>query len=168
MAEKKKTLEEIVRDKVAEGGIHALLYFDVHGNSEQALRTILVDFIGRLTKERGVVFAVGEIEKPIADGELYSSYGEVKVLTEDFPSLVNVCFNYAPVGIEILEPLEIKLRSGDAQTALINVSSASSNFTKMVMEKVLTPAQKADLQRKLEARSKIGKLMLEKKGQAGN
>jgi hypothetical protein len=164
MAEKKKSLEEIIREKVAEGGIHAMLYFDVHGNSEQALRTIMVDFIGRLTKEPGVEYVVGEIEKPIADGELYSTYGEVRILVDDFPSLVNVCFNFAPVGIEILDPLEIKLRSGSAQTALMNVSSASQNFTKLVMEKILTPQQKADLQRKMEARSKIGKMLVEKKG----
>ncbi len=164
MTEKKKSLEEIVREKVSEGGIHATLYFDVHGNSVEALRNIMVDFVGRLSKERGVVFAIGEIEKPIEDGDLHSTYGEVRVLTEDFAGMVNVCINYGPVGVEILDPLGVKLTAGEAQTVLLNVSTASQNFTKLLMEKVLSPQEKALMQRKLDARAKIGKMLLERKG----
>ena len=69
---KEKSVDEITSDAIHEGGYLVILYFDLHGNSEEAVKNIMVGFIGKLTKEPGVIYAVGEIDKPQKKEEMDS------------------------------------------------------------------------------------------------
>ena len=107
-----KSVDEITSDAIEDGGYLCLLYFDMHASSEEQVKNIMVGFIAKLTKEPGVIYALGEIDKPIVHDNLFSSSAEVKLLAHDFVTLTRICSSYAPIGIEILRPHEPKLTLG--------------------------------------------------------
>lgn len=158
-----KSVDEITNDAIEEGGYLCLLYFDVHASSEEAVKNIMVGFIAKLTKEPGVIYALGEIDKPIVHDNLYSSSAEVKLLANDFATLMRVCLSYSPIGIEILRPHEPKLSLGEVQDALLAISQYSQSFTQHIMEKVLSPADKEQYAKKMQQRMQLGKDLLQKK-----
>lgn len=160
-----KSVDEITRDALKEGGVLALLYFDLHGSSKESVKNIMVGFLTKLSQREGVLYALGEIDEVIENEGLFSTSAEVKLLARDFPLLLTICAEFSPIGVEILKPSEIKLNLGDAQSVLLNVASLSTSFTKMMFEKVLTPEDKALYMKKLAQREEIGKKLLEKKGE---
>jgi hypothetical protein len=161
---KEKTVEQITDDAVREGGYLANVYFDLHATTEEAVKSLMVGFIGKLTKEPGVIYAVGEIDKPMEKEGVFSTWAEVKLLAQDFPTLVRVASQYSPIGVEILRPDEVKLTLGEAQSALLDVAQTSQNFTRLIMERVLSGEEKAEYGKKMAQRAELGRKLLEKKG----
>jgi len=160
-----KTADEVTRDALKEGGVLALLYFDLHGGTKEAVKNIMVGFLGKLMQREGVIYALGEIDEVIENNGLFSTSAEVKLLARDFPTLLTICAEYSPIGIEILKPNEIKLNLGDAQGMLLNVATLTNSFTRMLLEKVMTPEEKALYGKKLAQREELGRKLLEKKGE---
>ena len=161
---KEKTVEQITDDAVREGGYLANVYFDLHATTEEAVKSLMVGFIGKLTKEPGVIYAVGEIDKPMEKEGVFSTWAEVKLLAQDFPTLVRVASQYSPIGVEILRPDEVKLTLGEAQSALLDVAQTSQNFTRLIMERVLSGEEKAEYGKKMAQRAELGRKLIEKKG----
>jgi hypothetical protein len=161
---KEKTVEQISDDAVKQGGYLANVYFDLHATTEEAVKSLMVGFIGKLTKEQGVIYAVGEIDKPMEKEGVFSTWAEVKMLTEDFPTLVRIASQYSPIGVEILRPDEVKLSLGEAQSTLLDVAQTSQNFTRLIMERVLSGEEKAEYGKKMAQRAELGRKLLEKKG----
>ncbi|MEM3556038.1 MAG: hypothetical protein QXF56_04945 [Candidatus Micrarchaeia archaeon] len=157
-----KTVEEVNDEVIKNGGLLVLMYFDMHGNSPDVIQNSLVDMIGRLTQEPGVVYATGEIEEPIQYEELYSTSAEVKLLARDLNSLVNVCFRYGPIGIEVLQPEEMKLGLPQLHELLLNVSQTSQEYTKFVYEKLMTPEEREKFNRQLLNRAELAKKLVER------
>ena len=123
----------------------------------------MVGFIGKLTREPGVIYAVGEIDKPIEKEGMFSTWAEVKLLAQDFSTLVKISTQYSPIGIEILRPDEVKLTLGEAQSALLDISQTSQNFTRVIMERTLSDDERKDYAKKLGQRAELGKKLFEKK-----
>jgi len=158
-----KSVDEITNDAIEEGGYLCILYFDMHASSEEAVKNILVGFVAKLTKEEGVIYALGDIDKPIVHDDLFSASAEVKMLIKDLASFTRICAQYSPIGIEILRPHEVKLSLGELQEALLSVAQLSSQFTSILMQKGLSPEEHALYSKKLEQRMQLGKNLLAKK-----
>jgi hypothetical protein len=161
--EKKKSVDEITDEAVEQGGYLAMVYFDLHAPTSDEVKNIMVGFIGRLTKEPGVIYAVGEIDQPVEKDGLFSTWAEVKLLAKDFSTLVRVSSQYSPIGVEILRPEEVRLSLGEAQGMLLDISQTSLNFTRMIMERVLSKEEVEEYKKKMGQRSELGKKLLEKK-----
>jgi len=161
---KEKSVDEITDGAIKEGGYLAVVYFDLHATTSEAVQNLMVGFIGKLTKEPGVLYAVGEIDKPAEKDGFYSTWAEVKLLARDFPTLVRVATQYSPIGIEILRPDEVKMTLGEAQGTLLDIAQTSQNFTRMIMEKVLSDDEKNQYGKKMQHRMDLGKKLMEKKG----
>ncbi len=161
---KEKSVDEITDDAMREGGYLALVYFDLHATTKDAVQNLMVGFIGKLTKEPGVIYAVGEIDQPIEKEGIFSTWAEVKMLVQDFPALVKIASQYSPIGIEILRPDEVKLTLGEAQSMLIDVAQTSQNFTRLIMERVLSDEEKKEYGEKMSQRTELGRKLMEKKG----
>jgi hypothetical protein len=164
MADKKKSVGEITDEAIADGGYLALLYFDLHAQSADEVKNIMVGFISKLTKEKGVIYAVGEIDSPMEKDNIFSTWAEVKMLAADFATLVRLAGQYAPIGVEILRPDSVRLTLGEAQSALLDVSQVSHSFTRMIMERVLSKEEVEDYKKKMQSRAELGRRLLEKKG----
>ncbi len=169
----KEDLEKLIGETTKHGAIYATLYFDAHGKTEELVRNSLIDFIDRLSKERGVLYCVGEIlppyarEKPPAeDGSesapSYSTSSEVKVLADSFATMLHVCFRYAPVGVEIISPQEVRLGLDQSHLALLDASNASQEFSEYLFRHVLKPEDIHVLDEQLVRRAELGKKLAEK------
>jgi hypothetical protein len=160
----KQTIDDITREAVEAGGFLCLLYFDVHGESKDKLQNLLVGFVGKMSQEQGVMYALGEIDVPIERGGAFSSIAEVKLLAKDFPSLVSVCMNYAPVGIEILKPSAVKISLGELQEGLLRVSQTTQAFADVMIQRHMTPQEREAFKGKMATKEELGKRLMEKKG----
>ncbi|OIO21842.1 hypothetical protein COV61_00275 [Candidatus Micrarchaeota archaeon CG11_big_fil_rev_8_21_14_0_20_47_5] len=165
MDEQERIGEEIAKRALREGGVQALLYYDIHGGSQDALRNIMVGFIGRLVTEHGVLHAYGKIEQTQKDEEAGSFFtsAEVKMVFRDFNSLAMLCAKYLPIGVEILKPNEIKLNVGEAQTMLLNVATIANEYAEEAIKKTVSPEELKAYERKLLKKEELGRMLLARK-----
>lgn len=157
-------IDKLTKDTINKGGILAVLYFDLHGNTSEVVRNLGTGFIDRLLKEPGVVYALGEIEEPIEEKGIYSTSIEVKMLTTSLVKLTNICALYSPFSLEILKPSEIKLSIEDAHELLMTIGSTTMDYKKYIIQNISKPEDVEKYKRVLEKKAEIGKKLLEKKG----
>ena len=165
MDDEEKKGEEIAKEALKEGGVQALVYYDIHGSSPDTLKNILIGFVGKLIAEPGVLHAYGKIEKPQKDeveNEFYSS-AEVKMAFRDFNSLAILCVKYMPIGIEILKPHEISLGMGEAQNMLLNIASITNEYAEELLKRSVSEEEKIAYGKKILKREELGRKLLEKK-----
>ena len=62
-------VEKVTREVVEKGGILAVLYFDIHAATKDAVRQIGTEFINQILQREGVVYALGEIDEPFGGEE---------------------------------------------------------------------------------------------------
>ena len=162
---KKSDVEIVTDEKIAKGGVLVKLYFDMQHKEKDKLQPILVDMINeRLMKERGVVYCYGAIEEPLENKGMYITSAMVTVLFESFIPLVNVAFNYAPAGIEILKPENtMTFKTFELQAMLIDLSQISMDYSKYIAEKVMKPEDVENMRKSIENRAELGKKLLERK-----
>ena len=157
-------VEKVTSKTIKDGGVLAVLYFDIHTKSKDKAQHIGAGFVEQLLKEPGVVYAVGEIDEPLQDGEMFSTYVQVKILVSGFQHLVNICAIHSPFNVEILRPDEIRLALSQAHEMLIGISTVTGDYKKYIIEKTSTPEELQRYQRILEKKAELGKKILEKKG----
>lgn len=162
MAEK-KSFRDIKDEVVRNGGYHVNFYFDLHSNSKEALRDVMVGFVGKLTNEDGVRFGVGEIDEPLDHQDLYSTTAKVTLLVESLPALMRLCLAYGPIGIEIEEPFESRLTASEIQSVCLQASGTAQEFTNLVLTKIMTPEEKAEYAKKMGQRVLLGRRLSGKK-----
>ena len=157
-------IEKLTRDTINKGGLLAILYFDLHSPDDDKLQQLATGFVDSILKQDGVVTAYGEIDEPMEKDGTYSTSIEVKILTKDLLSLINVCSVFNPVSVEITRPNEIKLPIDKAHDILMSVSSNWFNIKRYITEKVSSKEDIEQFKKYLDNRVEIGKKLLEKKG----
>ena len=158
-----KDINKLIEKTVKDGGVLALLYFDLHGNQKEALQKLGVGFVQKILQEQGVLYAQGEIDEPMQSEGMFSTSVEVKVLTTDIPTLARLCGSYSPFSIEILKPDEFVLSVSDMHEILMFLGATTHDYKKYIMEKVATPEEKERYKKSLEQRLKIGEKLMGKK-----
>jgi hypothetical protein len=156
-------VDKLTKDTLRNGGVLALLYFDIHTKSKEKAQEIGTGFVSHLLTEQGVVYAVGEIEEPMVDNDLYSSAMQVKVLCKSFLYLANLCSTHSPFSVEILKPDEIRLQLSEAHELLGNVASTTADYKKYIVEQLSKPEDLERYKRILEHKAALGKKILDKK-----
>lgn len=159
----KRSAQELIDEAIAKGAILSVMYFDVHSQKSEDVQPMLVDLISRISREAGIISAVGEVEETIEQQGIFTSSAEVTVLARDFGALANIAVRYGPFGIEVIRPDTIKLSLGQAQSLLLNLSSVGQEFAQYVLKKVMTPEERARFEKELAARAEMGRRMMEKK-----
>jgi hypothetical protein len=162
----KNDVDRVTDEKIAKGGVLVKFYFDIQDTNKEKLQPLLVDLInGRLMKEKGVVYCHGSIEEPIENKGIYITSAMVTVLFDSFMPLVNIAFNYAPAGIEILRPTgEMTFKVHELQGMLMDMASISVVYSKYIIENVLKGEDLERLKNQVDERVETGKKHLEKKG----
>lgn len=152
--------QHIKEDVLRKGGFFVHFYFDMHSSDPQKLQSIMVGFVTKLTKEPGVRMAVAEIEEPIAHQDLHSTTSRVSLLVTSFNDLSRLSLTYAPIAIEVEEPLDITLSCGEIQQALMNASSISQELTQHILTKGLSPEEKQSFERQMAQRAELGRRLV--------
>jgi hypothetical protein len=157
----KKKLEQLTDKTIEEGGILSILYFDVIGKEKEKIEQLLVDLVAKLNGENGVVYSIGDIQRaiPLDTGE-FSAAAKVTILTKDFHTLSRICDNYGPIGLEILKPSEIRIKTPEAQAILLDHVAMISNLLREIVERTMTPEERKKLAKILEAKAERGKELM--------
>lgn len=161
---KEKSMDETTDEAIRDGAYLVVLYFDLHSSSPDAVKALMTGFISKLSKEPGVIYALGEIDQPLEKEGIFSTWAEVKLLAKDFASLVKLTSQYSPIGVEILRPEEVRLSIGEVQSVLLDISQTSQHFTKLIMERMLSKEEKEEYMKKMQQRIELSKKLFEKGG----
>ncbi len=157
-----RDLEELFKAASRRGAVLALMHFDAHGRTPEFAKNFLIDFISRLTKERGVLYCRGEIESTLEREGVYSTCSEVKILVERLSVLFDIAMRYGPIAVEIVEPNEFKLDVLEMQGLILDVSRMSMDYSSYILEKTMKPEEAAFLREKMTRRAEFGKKLAEK------
>lgn len=158
-------VEKLTKKTIENGGVLAILYFDIHAKSKEAVRELGTGFINSVIQKPGVVFALGEIDEPVGgeEGKNWSSSIELKVLTKNFTILAGLCSAHSPFTVEILRPDEISLQLNEAHEVLGLMSATTAEYKKYILTKLAKPGEKAAIEETLKRRAEMGKRILGKK-----
>ncbi len=156
--------ERLEKETVDKGGALALLYFDLHAANKDTLQQLGAALVQKLLQEKGVVYAIGEIDEPLENEGLFSSPVEVRVLAKNFSSLARICGNYSPFSLELLKPEEIRLPVDKAHELLMDIAINNYELKKLIIEKVYSKEDMEKFRKNLEGRLAMGKKLLENKG----
>lgn len=164
----KSEVDKVTEERIARGGMLAKLYFDMQDADRNKLQPLMVELVNEhLLKERGVIYCFGAIEEPLEREGIFTTSAEVTMLFEGFAPLVNIAFNYAPAGIEIIKPSEMTIKANELQSILMDVSLISTNYSKYILEKVLKPEELRSMKQQLDNRFELGRKLMEKKEEKG-
>ncbi|MBD3209766.1 hypothetical protein GF318_00095 [Candidatus Micrarchaeota archaeon] len=158
-------VEKLTRKTVENGGVLAMLYFDIHAKSKDAVKELGTGFINSVIQKPGVVFAYGEIEDPVGgeEGKNWSSSISLKVLSKDFLTLGNLCMAHSPFSVEILRPDSINLQLSEAHELLGTMAATTTEYKKYILTKLAKPGEVSSVEETLKRRAMMGKKILEKK-----
>ncbi|MGV8085239.1 MAG: hypothetical protein ACP5N9_03230 [Candidatus Bilamarchaeum sp.] len=158
-------IEKLTKDTVKNGGVLSILYFDIHAKTKEAVQELGTGFINTIIHRPGVVYALGEIDEPLGgeEGKNWSSSISVKVLTKDFNILSLICMAHSPFTVEILRPEEIKLSISATQELLANMGATTAEYKKLIVTKLSSKEEIAQMQEDLKKRAEMGKKILDKK-----
>ncbi|MEW6748239.1 MAG: hypothetical protein AB1295_00845 [Candidatus Micrarchaeota archaeon] len=159
-------VEKLTKKTVDDGGVLAMLYFDVHAKSEDLVKEIATGFVNTLIQKQGVVYALGEIDAPAGGGEgkNWSTSISVKILAKDFAVLAGICMAHSPYTVEILRPDEVRLPLSVAHELLSVMAATTAEYKRYILTKVSTPEEVLQLQENLKKRAEMGKKLLKKEG----
>lgn len=160
----KSEMNKLTEDTISAGGVLLRFYFDMQNKDKDKLQPLLVDLINeRLLKEKGVVYCYGAIEEPLEFEGLYSTSATVTILLENMRSAIMVVFRYAPVGIELIQPIRaISMKASDVQGMLMDISQTADNYSRYILQSVLTEEQRQNLNKDILKRAEHGKQLIEK------
>ena len=149
-----------------EGGYFAHFYFDLHAKEAKTLQELMVSFVGKLTNEPGVRLAVGEVDEPLKDEEgeeMHSATAKVSMLVSNLATLARLSMTYAPIGIDIDEPLESKVGAGELQNTLMGIATTAQSMTKQIIQSSMSDEQKTQLERQMVQRTLLGRQLMKNK-----
>lgn len=97
----------------------ARFIMEVLGSPKENVENVLKEIIEKLANEKEMKV----LNKVIYDAEeqenkLWSTFAEIEIELPDFKRLTEVCFDYTPSSIEIIEPAGMELDSKDIQDFL--------------------------------------------------
>ncbi len=160
-------VEKVTKDTIKDGGVLALLYFDIHAKTKEDVQALGAGFVNQIIQQQGVVYALGEIDEPVGGqaGKNWSSNVQIKVLVKDFRTLGHICLSHSPFTVEILRPDEIKLQLSDAHELLGMMAATTADYKKYIVTKIAKPEELAQIHADLKARAEMGKKILERKNE---
>jgi len=162
--EKKIDVDKLTNDTIKQGGILAVLFFDMGASAKEPLQQLGTGFVQKLLAEPGVVYAVGEIDEPVENAGVFSTTVEVKILVKELASLARICGNYSPFSVEMKRPDEIKLTIDQAHALLMDIATTNYELKKLIIEKVYTPEDLEKFRKAFQNRMALSKKLLEKQG----
>ncbi len=162
----KDEVEETTRKTIENGGILAKLYFDMQSDKKEDLQPLMTDLISnKILKSAGVVYCYGSIDEPIQLDDVYSTNAQAVTLFKDLSAMVNVAFNFAPAGVEIIKPeKELVLKIPELQSIILSLSNISVDYSQYILSKVLPKEDLDKMQKTLKTREELGKKLIENKG----
>lgn len=155
-------IEKKTKDAIKNGGVLAMLYFDIHAKSKETLQQIGTGFINQVIQKEGVIYGLGEIDEPVGgeEGKNFSSSISLKILTRDFKTLSGLCMSHSPFTVEILRPDEITLTLSQAHELLGLLSATTAEYKRYILTKIAKPEEIERINENMKKRAEMGEKIL--------
>lgn len=123
--------------KVKEGWIRSTMMIEVLAITKEAAKSALEKHVKKMEaiktshiyKKEFKDFL--EVKNPFPNVDKAFSYVvELELVSKDFESLLFLVLNFAPSSVEILEPKDLKLDIGQAQSILVTVAEMMHRFAR--------------------------------------
>lgn len=155
-------VKEKINEIVSKGGLYSTLYIDMHAKTEEELQELLVALLAQIGNEVGVVFYVGKILSPLKENEMVSTTAEINLLVDNPFNLHKICLKYMPVGMEITDPVEVKVKSSDLSFMMLESGSLAHEYSRMVLNQRLDKGEYSKYMGEMKNRRVLGKDLLDK------
>lgn len=156
-------LKEVTDKAIQKGGMLVKLYFDMQSEKSEELQPLMADLINnRLLKAPGVIYCTGSIDEPMKLKDVYTTNAVVDVLFKDLGALINVVFNFAPIGLDILRPeKDFSIKISELNSIMVSLSQISAEYSKYILTRVLTPEDLEKVKKEMENRHEMGKKLMQ-------
>jgi len=134
----------------------AILIIEVLGRPAEHVKEVLSMLVKKLEQEKDVKVTNSKIYEPKQIEQLYSSFAEVEARFSSFHRLLEICMEYLPSSIEIIEPQELRLKLQDAN-AILNYLSAKLHKYEAVVK--ILAAQRVIAEKQLKEHGIIPKTL---------
>ncbi|MBI5797483.1 hypothetical protein HZA98_01105 [Candidatus Woesearchaeota archaeon] len=99
--------------------IVARITIEVLGSPKDHVEKALNAAIEKIKEEKNIRVAnVESYESKEMDNKLWSTFADIEFETEDLKRILNICFDYMPSTLEILEPAGVELDCNDLADTL--------------------------------------------------
>ena len=142
--EKKFNEDLNVEEILGEGGVLSKFFLEVQGNDKElakkALDNTIFDNLLKEPKASLLEVRMFDLEKyHEKKKDYFSGVAEIKLISDDFPSFVNIVMRYGPTAIEILHPQEVKLDYEQMHTLVSGVSAMTQVYANKIMTMLKDP-----------------------------
>lgn len=118
--------------------IVARITLEVLGGPKEHIEQTLLDAINKLNEEKQMKILKKEIyDCQQMENKLWSTFADIELETEHLKKLLDVCYDYMPSTIEILEPAGMEVDCNDFAD-LLNDFLAKMHKHNMVLSKLKT------------------------------
>lgn len=102
-----------LKKKIEEGWVRSHVTFELVGNPRAYVEKTIRDYVAVIKKDPQILFLKTEFGEPEENQGLFSTYAETELLVRGLEKFTELCFNYMPASIEILDPAEMALTQKD-------------------------------------------------------
>lgn len=122
-------------ERLEEGEIHARIIIEILGKPKEHVEKIIKEVSEKLKSQKDVSVVKEEIAEIKEQGKLFSSFIESEIWVKGTAGLLDICFDFLPSSVEILDPETIPFHTNelsgflnDLQARLHNVEMVARNL----------------------------------------
>lgn len=144
-----------IKEKIQNGWVQAIIIIEILGRPADYVKESIEKAVETIGREKGVEIVKKEIHpaKEIeGQKDVFSTFAEIELLTENYKRLVEIVFTYFPVSIEIIEPQELRWKREDASLFLNDLISRIHKYDTIAKTIIL---QNAALKNQLKELQKL-------------
>jgi putative lipoic acid-binding regulatory protein len=118
--------------------ITSRITIEVMGSPKEHVEKALVDVINKLKNDKQIeVVNVKAYEAEQQENKLWSTFADIEIETKNLKKLSDICYDYMPSTLEILEPIGMEMQSIEVQDFINDVLTRMHKYA-MVIRKLQT------------------------------
>lgn len=115
--------------------IIAVMIIEVMGRPESYLTEMLEDLIKHIGEEPHVKLVRKEINEPKLvkdEKDLFTSFAEAEIETEDLMTIIGLTFKYMPSHVEIVEPEKMNVKNHELSEVITEITRRMHRYEELV------------------------------------
>jgi putative lipoic acid-binding regulatory protein len=118
--------------------ITSRITIEVMGSPKEHVEKALVDVINKLKNDKQIeVVNVKAYKAEQQENKLWSTFADIEIETKNLKKLSDICYDYMPSTLEILEPIGMEMQSIEVQDFINDVLTRMHKYA-MVIRKLQT------------------------------
>jgi len=124
-----------IAKKIQEGGVRAKLIIEIVGKPKEHIEETIKQISEKLKEEKKITKLNEKIhETKELQEKIFSTFAEVEIAFDTFQKFLDICYEYAPSSIEMLEPEKYTMKTKEIVGLLNDLISRAHNVTAQLRE----------------------------------